>query len=125
MLTQKKISNTLDVLFLRCPGLRSLTVRLDGKKDQISLVEHVQLVLVRTTQDAQTILKRYEDLSASLEKDRSILVKFKMWLLRSVKAVSFVNDHETITSHIECVEEAHSHLHMVLTMASLNSSSSW
>ncbi|KAF0332607.1 hypothetical protein GQ607_000623 [Colletotrichum asianum] len=119
------ISNTLDVLFLRCPGLRSLTVRLNEKEDQVSLVEHVQTVLVKTTQDTQTLLKRYEDLSAGLKKDRNKLVKFKVWLSRSGKAVSFANDHETITSQIRRVEEAHSNLHMVLTMVSLNSSTSW
>lgn len=78
-------------------------------------MEHIDNVLSRVKNEAEMLLIRHSQLSASWR-------KLFPWAWKGLK---FALDKETITNMLESVEQAHHHLHMALMLASVNSSTSW
>lgn len=113
--TVTQIQNVLETILPKCPGLHGLLVQVEGQKSPVPLVEHVNTVLSRVVKEADTLLKRNSQLSAS----------WRNYFARTLNGFKLALDKEIITSMLESVEQAHNHLHMALTLASLHTSTSW
>ena len=77
-------------------------------------MEHIDNVLSQVKKEADTLLTRQSQLTASWN------IFPRAWM-----GLKFALNKEDIASMLESVEQAHHHLHMALTLASLNTSTSW
>ena len=78
-------------------------------------MKHINIALSTVVKDADTLLKRHSQLYDS----------WKKYLYRKIKGIKFALDKENIAGLLESVEKAHHHLHMALTLVSLNTSNTW
>jgi hypothetical protein len=110
-----QIQNVLETILPKCPGIQDLLVPVEGEQSPVSLVKHINIALSRVVKDANTLLKRNSQLSDS----------WKKYFSRTWKCIRFALDKEYIVDLLESVEKSHHHLHMALTLASLNTSNTW
>ena len=116
-----KIQSVLETILPKCPGIQDLLVEIEGEQNPVSLVNHIHITLARVVKEADTLLKR----------DRDLPDRWKNYLTRALKVpqafkgLKLALDKGDINPLIESVEKTHHHLHMALTLASLNTSNTW
>ncbi len=110
-----QIQNVLGTVLPKCPGIDGLLVQIEGQQNPIPLVKHVNIVLSNVVNEADTLLQRHSQLST----------KWRNYIARTFRGLKLALNKEIITGMLESVEQAHHHLHMALTLASLNTSISW
>ncbi|KAK0717514.1 hypothetical protein B0T26DRAFT_751558 [Lasiosphaeria miniovina] len=109
------IQNVLATVLSNCPAIRSLVVPADTQQSQIPFTDHVNGVLSEVKEQAKNLLERHGQLSGGWARKQ---------ISRVFKPLGFIVDRERIEKMIESVEQAHHHLHMALTLASIKASSS-
>jgi hypothetical protein len=110
-----QIQNVLETILPKCPGIQNLQAQVEGEQNPVSLVAHINIALCRVVKDANALLKREDHLFGSWTK--------RFW--QALTGIQFVLEKDTITDLLDSVERAHHHLHMALTLASLNASNTW
>jgi hypothetical protein len=112
-----QIQNVLRTVVHRYPDVQNLVIQADNSPGNIpvSLVDHTNNVLSAVRGQADILLERYDQLSGGPTRR----------LRRFFKRCLFALDKETIQSLAQAVEQAHHHLHMALTLASVNADAKW
>jgi hypothetical protein len=109
-----QIQIVIENILLKSADIRCLPIKVEGRQDEISLVDHLKDVVLQVTKDANILVKRHNQLPT-----------WKNFIGRLRKKAMLVLDLKTIATLAESVERAYNHLHIALTLASLHSSSSW